>query len=170
MREWFDIGNWPPVDARELNPVIDVEDTSMIHMRLANGVLASYEQCHFTPDYWRNYTVIGTHGRMENFGDTANAEIRLYQRRSDYDPTGTRVVPVPPGDGAIRKDLFVRQLRTREPPFRIFGDSASAVMRTARFGGGLATRKTKEGLQDQILASLSDWSALAETTDSPLGR
>ncbi|NED96596.1 Gfo/Idh/MocA family oxidoreductase [Phytoactinopolyspora alkaliphila] len=99
MREWFDVGNWPPADARELNPVIDVEDTSMIHMRLANGVLASYQQCHFTPDYWRNYTIIGTRGRMENFGDTVDAEIRLYQRRSDYDPVGTRVVPVPRGSG-----------------------------------------------------------------------
>jgi hypothetical protein len=71
---------------------------------------------------------------------------------------------VPPSDGAIRKDMFVSQLRSRDPPFRVFGDSASAVMRTARFGGGLATRKTKEGLQDQILASLSDLSALMYVT------
>jgi hypothetical protein len=77
---------------------------------------------------------------------------------------------VPPGDGAIRKDLFVGQLRSREPPFRVFGDSASAVMRTARFGGGLATRKTKEGLQDQILASLSDLSALMYITACDAGQ
>ena len=41
----------------------------MMLMQLDNGVLASYQQCHFTPDYWRNYTVIGTEGRIENFGD-----------------------------------------------------------------------------------------------------
>ena len=42
-------------------------------MTLDNGVQASYEQCHFTPDYWRNYTVIGTEGRLENFGATPPA-------------------------------------------------------------------------------------------------
>jgi Aerotolerance regulator N-terminal/von Willebrand factor type A domain len=77
---------------------------------------------------------------------------------------------VPVTDGAIRKDLFIGQLRGREAPFRIFGDSASAVMRTARFGGGLATRKTKEGLQDQILASLSDLSALMYITACDAGQ
>jgi hypothetical protein len=77
---------------------------------------------------------------------------------------------VPPSDGAIRKDLFVSQIRSREAPFRIFGDSAGAIMRTARFGGGLATRKTKEGLQDQILASLSDLSALMYVTACDAGQ
>jgi hypothetical protein len=77
---------------------------------------------------------------------------------------------VPSSDGTIRKDLFVSQLRSREAPFRIFGDSASAIMRTARFGGGLATRKTKEGLQDQILASLSDLSALLYVTACDAGQ
>jgi predicted dehydrogenase len=58
--------DWPPKALTGLNPVIDVEDVSMINMRLANGILASYQQCHFTPDYWRNYTVIGTEGRIGN--------------------------------------------------------------------------------------------------------
>ncbi|RPK37739.1 hypothetical protein EES40_27115 [Streptomyces sp. ADI93-02] len=49
-------GHWPPHTQRALNPVIDVEDVSLLNMRLDNGVLASYQQCHFTPDYWRNYT------------------------------------------------------------------------------------------------------------------
>lgn len=40
-----------------------------MRMQLDNGVLASYQQCHFTPDYWRSYTLIGTKGRMENFGN-----------------------------------------------------------------------------------------------------
>ncbi|MBN1580949.1 MAG: Gfo/Idh/MocA family oxidoreductase, partial [Anaerolineae bacterium] len=61
--------NWPPLSQKGLNPVIDIEDVSMMLMRLDNGVLASYQQCHYTPDAWRNYTVIGTEGRIENFGD-----------------------------------------------------------------------------------------------------
>ena len=40
--------------------MVDVEDISMVNMRLTGGIMASYQQCHFTPDYWRNYTVIGT--------------------------------------------------------------------------------------------------------------
>ena len=60
-----------------------------MNMRLDNGVLASYQQCHFTPDYWRNYTVIGTEGRLENFGDDAEAVIKAVEPRSDT-ATATR--------------------------------------------------------------------------------
>jgi len=55
-------GHWPPAAQQGLNPVIDVEDVSVVNMRLDNGVIAAYQQCHFTPDYWRNYTVIGDAG------------------------------------------------------------------------------------------------------------
>ncbi len=46
---------------------VDVEDNQMVIMQLNGGIQASYMQCHFTPDYHRNYTFIGTEGRMENF-------------------------------------------------------------------------------------------------------
>ena len=88
LGDWFSYDNWPPEAQRDLNPVIDVEDISMVHMRLTNGVLASYEQCHFTPDYWRNYTIIGTRGRAENFGDSAGGVIRVWNKRHDYQPEG----------------------------------------------------------------------------------
>lgn len=45
---------------------IDVEDNQMVLMELEGGIKACYLQCHFTPDYQRNYTFIGTKGRMEN--------------------------------------------------------------------------------------------------------
>ncbi|WP_329131200.1 Gfo/Idh/MocA family protein [Streptomyces sp. NBC_00670] len=78
-------GHWPPATQRGLNPVIDVEDVSLLNMRLDNGVLAAYQQCHFTPDYWRNYTVIGDAGRLENFGDEEGAVVRVWNsRRSTY--------------------------------------------------------------------------------------
>jgi predicted dehydrogenase len=77
--------NWPPLSQKQLNPVVDVEDLSMVLMRLDNGVLASYQQCHYSPDAWRNYTIIGTEGRLENFGDGIGAEtcVRLWNRRRD---------------------------------------------------------------------------------------
>ncbi len=77
---------------------------------------------------------------------------------------------VPPADGAIRKALFVSQLRSREAPFQVFGDAGASSLRTVRFGGGLATRATKEGLQTQVLASLSDTSALLYATACDAGQ
>ena len=45
---------------------VDVEDNQVVIMELENGIKASYSQCYFTPDYHRNYTIIGTEGRIEN--------------------------------------------------------------------------------------------------------
>jgi len=97
LRERFDPEhNWPPASLRGLNPVVDVEDLSMVHLQLGNGVLASYAQCHFTPDYWRNYTVIGTEGRLENFGDIgAGTVVKVWQRRSGYRDDADLTVDVP---------------------------------------------------------------------------
>ncbi|BDZ54644.1 Gfo/Idh/MocA family protein [Agromyces marinus] len=95
MPDWFSLDNWPPTAQTGLHPVVDVEDISMVNLRLSNGVLASYQQCHFTPDYWRNYTIIGTEGRIENLGDTAGSEVALWNRRHHgaAAPDETFVVP-----------------------------------------------------------------------------
>ncbi|WP_432543296.1 Gfo/Idh/MocA family protein [Kineococcus sp. SYSU DK002] len=90
----FTAGTWPPAAQTGLNPVVDVEDLSMVLMGLDNGVQASYQQCHFTPDYWRNYTVIGTEGRLENFGDTAGGVVRVWDRRHEWTATGDREHPI----------------------------------------------------------------------------
>jgi predicted dehydrogenase len=75
-----------------MSPVIDVEDHSMIMMQFDNGVQASYTQCHYTPDSERNYTFIGTQGRVENIGDSGKCEVHLFTRRSS-DSTGARQKP-----------------------------------------------------------------------------
>lgn len=59
---------------------IDVEDNSMLIMELEGGIKASYMQCHFTPDYSRNYTFIGTKGRLEN--DDVNDKVFVKTRKS----------------------------------------------------------------------------------------
>jgi predicted dehydrogenase len=75
--------HWPPLAQRGMNPRIDVEDVSMVNMTLENGVLAAYQQCHFTPDYWRNYTFIGSEGRFENFGDgEPGTVVKVWNRRA----------------------------------------------------------------------------------------
>ncbi|MEV6232766.1 Gfo/Idh/MocA family oxidoreductase [Saccharopolyspora shandongensis] len=92
--------NWPPRSQTGLNPVVDVEDLSLVNLELDNGVLASYQQCHYTPDYWRNYTVIGTEGRLENFGDDTDSVVKVWNRRHrGYAPDADRVVEVERASG-----------------------------------------------------------------------
>ncbi|MET9541453.1 Gfo/Idh/MocA family oxidoreductase [Streptomyces sp. NPDC006553] len=113
-------GHWPPNTQRGLNPVIDVEDVSLVNLRLDNGVLAAYQQCHFTPDYWRNYTVIGDAGRLENFGDGPGGAVRVWNsRRSGYRAEPDAEYPVPAaednaghgGADPLLVDEFVRFAR-----------------------------------------------------------
>lgn len=56
-----------------------------------NGVLVNDQQCHFTPDSWRNYAVIGTRGRIESRGDRAGGEIRLWNERVGFSECGSAV-------------------------------------------------------------------------------
>ena len=93
----------------------------MMLMRMESGVYASYQQCHYTPDYWRNYTVIGTEGRIENFGDGEGGLIRLWASRSDYSPDGDTSFPIL-GDAGGHSDAdvltvteFIRFVRDGAP-------------------------------------------------------
>jgi predicted dehydrogenase len=92
--------NWPPLSQKGLAPVMDVEDISMANLLLDNGVYVTYQQCHYTPDYWRNYTVIGTEGRLENFGDSPGGVVKVWNsRRSGYREDADLVVEIPDAEG-----------------------------------------------------------------------
>ncbi len=60
---------------------VDVEDNNVMIMELENGIKASYLQCHFAPDYHRNYTIIGTEGRLEN--SEPDGKVMVKMRRAD---------------------------------------------------------------------------------------
>ena len=77
----WDEAHWPPLEQGGMSPIIDVEDNNMIMMQLNNGVQMSYAQCHYTPDAERNYTFIGTHGRVENIGDYGDCEVHVWTQR-----------------------------------------------------------------------------------------
>jgi predicted dehydrogenase len=93
--------DFPPTRMRGLNHRIDVEDLSSVQMQLDNGVLATYAQCLYTPDYWRNYMVIGTEGRMENFGNgEPGTHVRVWNRRKQgYDARGDATYRIPVSRG-----------------------------------------------------------------------
>lgn len=74
---------WPPISQNDLAPHIDIEDHNMVMLSLDNGVQASYTQCFYTPDSERNYTFIGTHGRVENMGDKGDCEIHVWTQRGN---------------------------------------------------------------------------------------
>ncbi|RJL32790.1 Gfo/Idh/MocA family protein [Bailinhaonella thermotolerans] len=98
---WLREFTWPPTAMTGLNHRVEVEDVSVMNMRLDNGVIAAYQQCHFTPDYWRNYTVIGTEGRLENFGDTEGAEVRVWNTGpGGYRPEADVTYRVPRSEGS----------------------------------------------------------------------
>ncbi len=142
-------GNWPPHTQRGLNPVIDVEDVSLVNLRLDNGVLAAYQQCHFTPDYWRNYTVIGDAGRLENFGDGPGAVVKVWNsRRSAYRAQADAEYPVPDADddaehgGAdpLLVDEFLRFVREGG-----ITDTSPVAARMAVAAGVRATESLRAG-------------------------
>ncbi|MCC0094428.1 Gfo/Idh/MocA family oxidoreductase [Streptomyces flavotricini] len=148
--DWYtQDGHWPPHTQRGLNPVIDVEDVSLLNLRLAGGVLAAYQQCHFTPDYWRNYTVIGDAGRLENFGDGPGAEVRVWNaRRSGYRAVPDASYTVPDGEGAgghggadpLLIDEFLRFVRHGGAT-----DTSPVAARMAVAVGCMATESLRDG-------------------------
>jgi predicted dehydrogenase len=146
MQDWLSLDHWPPSSQTALNPVVDVEDLSMVTMRLSNGVLASYQQCHFTPDYWRNYTVIGTHGRLENFGDADGGIVRVWNRRTWFSAEGDLAYRVS-GDAAGHDDADERTV-SEFLHFVRTGDRTATSPVSARYSvaaGILATDSLRSG-------------------------
>lgn len=150
VADWFSYDSWPPLEQKRLNPVIDVEDVSMMLMTLANGVLASYEQCHFTPDYWRNYTVIGTEGRLENVGDTAGGVVKVWNRRhkGEWQADGDVEYPID-GVETGHEDADVLTMHeflafvARDEPVTL----SPVAARAAVAAGSLAARSLRSGSQ-----------------------
>ncbi len=92
---------WPPSTIKDINPIVEVEDLSMMLMELNTGVLCSYQQCHYSPDAWRNYTIIGTEGRIENFGDNpGECVVKLWDNRTSYNPYGDEQYYIKPVAGS----------------------------------------------------------------------
>ncbi|MEZ0107012.1 putative dehydrogenase [Catenulispora sp. EB89] len=144
---WLKEFDWPPTARRDLNHRIEVEDVSVMNMTLDNGVIAAYQQCHFAPDYFRNYTVIGTEGRLENFGDSPGDLVKVW----NTGPTGYRGdadiayrVPDASGshggaDGAIMAEFarFVRDGGTT--------DTSPVAARMSVAAGYMATLSLRDG-------------------------
>ena len=129
--------NWPPMEQKGFSPIIDVEDHSMIMMQLEDGAQACYMQCHYSPDAERNYTFIGTHGRVENVGDSDSCEVHVWTRRG---PRATpdivyHLKPLPGTHGGSDPDIiatfikFVREgVKTKTNPIAARNSVAVGVL------------------------------------------
>jgi predicted dehydrogenase len=140
--------NWPATSVKDLNPVVDVEDQTTMIMEMEKGILGCYLQCHFAPDACRNYTFIGTEGRIENLGDHLDSPIMLWNRRTDkYRIIGDEVhYGEPTGSGghggsddAIVNE-FLEHVRTGAPTV-----STPQASRMAVAAGCAATASLRSG-------------------------
>ena len=79
---------------------IDVEDTSTIMMELEDGIKVNYMQCHYTPDCRRNYTFIGTEGRIENIDDDSKIIVKMRDKSNRCINLADQVLQVKPATGS----------------------------------------------------------------------
>ncbi|MCD6552919.1 MAG: Gfo/Idh/MocA family oxidoreductase [Anaerolineae bacterium] len=100
---------------------VDVEDNQVMIMELDGGIRAAYLQNHFTPDYHRNYTFIGTEGRLENSEPEMKVWVKT-RRSGTWKDLADRTYEVKPAAGGhggadpvICKDFVDMVLDGKEP-------------------------------------------------------
>jgi predicted dehydrogenase len=100
---------------------IDVEDNNMVLMDLEGGIKAAYLQSHITPDYHRNYVLIGTEGRLENSEPEMKVWVKT-RRSNSYRDLADRTYDVKPlagthagADPIICRDFVDMVLDGKEP-------------------------------------------------------
>ncbi|OBY80124.1 oxidoreductase [Paenibacillus sp. KS1] len=129
---------------------VNVEDNNMVIMELEGGIKASYLQCHFTPDYQRNYTFIGTEGRMEN--NEMEDKVYVWTRKSNSErELADRVYQIKEAKGShggadpnICKDFVDMILHGKEPIATPLAGRMSvavgcAATESIRQGGGVVS-------------------------------
>ena len=98
---------------------MDLDDHSVLCITYANGAKATFQECHFTPEYTREFWLVGTEGKMYGYYDNpGNFRIRVERRCSNTGPEELR----PPrgegdhggGDNNLR-DEFHRRIVEHDP-------------------------------------------------------
>jgi len=116
----------------------DVHDNSVVTVCYDNGAKLSYIECHFTPDYNREFTLIGTKGRMYGFyNNEQEFRIELTYRHS---PQKDILYPAKRegghggGDPLIQNEFLMRVLHGVPACPGIIGarDSAAIAIAAAR--------------------------------------
>jgi hypothetical protein len=75
----------------------------------------------------------------------------------------------PPPAGSLRRNLFLKRVRSEELPFSAFGDSLASLIASSHFAAGLSSRPLPGGLAEDVLATYSDGTACLIATTSGAG-
>lgn len=152
------LDNWPPLSQTKLNPDLDVEDVNMMMMELDNGVLCSYEQCHFAPDAWRNYTIIGTEGRIENYGDYhGQCSIKVWNKRtSGYLPWHEEYDVTPRGGSHGGADVNIVDEFVRYVRGECKMTTSPVAARYSVAAGYLAAKSMRGGNRPQVIPDVPE--------------
>jgi predicted dehydrogenase len=134
---------------------IDVPDNHVCIMELEGGIKAAYTECHFTPDYHRNFTFIGTEGRIEN--NELENKVWLWKRKHEERKTPDETFDLGPGSfapghgGADNRiaDAFVKaMLENKEMPVPPEAGRMSVAV------GVLAQKSIQEGGALQVIPEI----------------
>lgn len=93
---------------------VDVHDNSVVTVRYANGAKITYVETHFSPDYNRHFTLVGTKGRMYGFyNNEQDFRIELTYRHTErrdviYPPRVESIGGHGGGDEGIMHSFFDR--------------------------------------------------------------
>lgn len=135
---------------------VDVEDNQVMIMELEGGIKASYLQCHFSPDYHRNYTFIGTEGRLENSEPEGKVWVKT-RRSNSWRDLADRTYEVKPATGGhggadpvICRDFVAMCLNGKSPEATPLAGRMSVA---AGIAGAVSLRS---GGQPQEVARLPD--------------
>jgi len=137
---------------------IDVEDTSAVLMELDGGIQATYMQCHFAPETWRNYTFIGTEGRMENLDRSSKILVRLRRQSRRRMNTASDIhYDVRPAEGGhggsdplVAADMIDMLQKGKEPVATPLAGRMSVA------AGVAATQSLRNGGQPADVSQLPD--------------
>ena len=117
----------------------DVDDNSLVLIEYENNARAFYGECHFTPEYTREFTLIGDEGKMIGFYNNA-CEFKITVCRVDS-PSEPRVYEPRPtvkgghgGSDPLAMMEFARRVRE--------GDRADAEFREIVYGTAIAIAAT----------------------------
>ena len=103
---------------------MDLDDHAVLSITYANGAKATFQECHFTPEYSREFWLTGTEGKMYGYFDNPGRFLIRVENRNDPRGRERRVEEFHPfagsgahggGDDRLR-DEFYRRIVENDPP------------------------------------------------------
>jgi len=103
---------------------VDVCDNAIVNVLYESGAKLSYTECHFSPDYVREFVFIGTHGRVEaRLPHHGHPEIKVSFRHRPFKHLSETIELDPGGHGggdpAMLRE-FVAAIQKRRRPLTDF--------------------------------------------------